>query len=491
MVAPWVLDEMRTADLNDNRLNNRLGVVLSLLAERPTASIPAACGGHAEMAAAYRLFDNEKATFAKILQPHAEASRQRVAQQAVVLVVQDTTEADVTRPEQQVVGAGPLDGGARRGALLHVLHAFTPDGTPLGTLHAQAWARDEGVGSASLSRAERAATPIEEKESYRWVETLRRADEDARRCPSTQVICVADSEADIYELVAEGTAEGRRGDWIVRAAQDRALLPTANPGGGEQGEEDPTAGGKHLREELLAQPVLFTQRIRVRGRKAKVACETRGRRQPRQSREAEVEVRAARVTLRPPWRPDRKLPPVTVNVVLVREEDPPKDDEPVEWLLLTNLPVDEAEQVRRVIQYYCVRWMIEVFFRVLKSGCRVEERRFEHIDRLLSCLAVYLIVAWRMLYVCRLGRSCPEISCEAVFEPAEWKSVWRVVQRTDPPGTPPPLGEMTRLVAQLGGYVNRRRSDPPGPQTIWIGLQRMHDFALCWQLFGPDVRAGP
>ena len=481
MVAPWVIGEMKTVDLNDKRLNNRLLEVLSQLGGRPTASIPAACGGHAETTAAYRLFDNQKATLASILQPHTEATRQRLAQQAVVVLGQDTTEVDLTRPEQQVVGAGPLDGGARRGALLHPLHAFTPDGTPLGTLHARAWVRDEEVGCASLSRAQRAAIPIEEKESYRWVETLRRAGEEALRCPSTQLVCTADSEADIYELLTEATAEPHRVDWIVRACQNRALR-------WENGQE---TGEKYVGEHVLGQPVLFTHTIQVRGRKAKVACETRGRRQPRQSREAELEVRAARVTLRPPRRADRKLPEVTVNVVLVREVDPPEDDVAVEWLLLTSLPVDELEQVRLVIQYYCVRWMIEVFFRVLKSGCRVEERRFEHIDRLLACLAVYLIVAWRTLYVCRLGRSCPEVSCEAVFEPAEWKSVWRVIYRTDPPRMPPPLGEMVRLVAQLGGYLNRKRSDPPGPQTVWIGLQRMHDFAICWRLFGPDARVGP
>ena len=202
-------------------------------------------------------------------------------------------------------------------------------------------------------------------------------------------------------------------------------------------------------------------------------------------------MRAARVTLRPPWRPDRKLPPVTVNVVLVSEVNPPPGDEPVEWLLLTSLPIDTVEQVRQIIQYYCVRWMIEIFFRVLKSGCRVEERLFEYMDRLLTCLAVYVIVAWRTLYVCRLGRSCPEMSCEAVFEPAEWKSVWKVVRREDPPAEPPSLGVFVRLVAQLGGYVNRKRADPPGPQTVWIGLQRMHDFATCWQLFGPDAQTEP
>jgi hypothetical protein len=481
MLAPWIMDEVKTARLGDRRLNSRFAEVLSQLAARPTASIPAACGGRAEMVAAYRFCENENTSFDGVLRSHIDATRQRMAAQPVALLVQDTTEIDVTRPEQQVAGAGPLDGNSRRGALLHLMHAFTPDGTPLGTVFGTAWMREEEPVCASLSRAERAAIPIEEKESHRWLVALQQVREEAQRCPATRLICVADSEADIYEVLVEGTREPSHSNWIVRACQNRALLC-------ENGEN---SGKKHLREYVLEQPVLFGKSIHVRGRKALVAGETRGRRQPRQSREAEVVVRAARVTLRPPWRPEHKLPPVIVNVVLVSEVNPPLGDEPVEWLLLTSLPIDSVEHVRQIIQYYCVRWMIEVFFRTLKSGCRVEERLFEYMDRLLTCLAVYVIVAWRTLYVCRLGRSCPEISCEAVFEPAEWKSVWKVVRREDPPPEPPPLGVIVRLVAQLGGYVNRKRADPPGPQTIWIGLQRMHDFATCWQLFGPDVQNGP
>ena len=481
MVAPWVVDEMKTANLKDKRLNARLKEVLSQLGGRPTASIPAACGGHAEMTAAYRLLDNDKATFDAILQPHIDATRERIAAHPVVLLVQDTSEIDMTRPTQQVAGAGPLDGGGRRGALLHPLHAFTPDGTPLGTVDVRTWIREEEVVCASLSRAQRAAKPIEEKESHRWVQTFRRAGEEAARGPSTEMICVADSEADIYELLGEATAEPLRVGWIVRACQNRAL----------QRENSPETAERYVREQVFAQPVLCMHTIQVRGRRIKVSCDTRGRRQPRRSREAKMAVRTARVTLRPPWRGDRKLPAVTINVVLVSEMDPPEDDVPVEWVLLTSLPVDEIEQVQKVIRYYCARWMIEVFFRVLKSGCRVEDRRFEHIDRFLSCLAVYMIVAWRTLYVCRLGRGCPDIDCESVFEPAEWKSVWKVIRQTDPPHTPPRLGDMVRLVAQLGGYINQKRRDPPGPQTIWIGMQRMHDFALCWQLFGPEARAGP
>lgn len=467
---------MKTADLKDKRITDRLKLVLSQLAERPTLSIPAACGGRAEMTAAYRFFDNAKATFEIILRPHHDATHARIVAQPVVILAQDTTEIDMTKPDMVVRGAGPLDGNTRRGALLHVLHGFTPDGTPLGTVCADAWTRDDGVGCASLSRAQRARMPIEEKESYRWVTTLREAQRVARNCPTTRCICVADSEADIYELFAEATAEPHSVEWIVRACQERALHPE------NQGKTSAT----YLTEQLLATPVLFTHVIGVRGRKAKVACETRGRRQPRESRETEVSVHAARVTLRAPHRPQTKLPDVTMNVVMVREECPPANEQRVEWILLTSLPIDSVEQVRQVIGYYCVRWMIEIFFRVLKSGCRVEERRLETLDRQLACLAVFMIVAWRTLLVVRLGRSCPKISCEVIFEPAEWKSTWKVVHNEDPPRDPPPLGQMVRMVAHLGGYVYRAHSEP-GPQTIWIGLQRVHDFAFCWEKFGPEA----
>ena len=472
----WILEETKTADLNDARLNARFREVLAQFGARPTASIPAACGGHAEMTAAYRLFDNENVTFERILAPHTQATRMRMAEQATVLLVQDTTEIDATRPTQQVKGAGPLNEGTRWGMLLHVLHAFTPDGSPLGTLVVAPWAREEKSNDCPvLSRAKRAVVPFENKESYRWLETLNQARDEAARYPDKQFICVCDSEADIYEVMHAAQAEPRRIDWIVRGCQNRALQP-------DTGETEM----HRLCEYVLTRPVLFTKTINIRGRDAKIAADTRGRRQVRHSRSACVEVRSARVTLRPPRRHDAHLPAIEVNVVLVKEIGSPANDVPVEWCLLTSLPVETAEQVSTIIQYYCMRWMIEIFFRVLKSGCRVEQRRFETLDRLQNCLAVYLIIAWRTLYVCRLGRACPDVACEAIFEPAEWKSVWKIVRHTNPPIKPPPLGEMTLLVAQLGGYVPRKNS-PPGPQTIWIGLQRAHDFAICWKTFGPEA----
>lgn len=480
MLAPWVKDEMKSVDLRDERLNRRLQHLLSQFSGQPTASIPAACGGHAEMTAAYRFFDNDKVGFEGILQPHIERTRTRIAAQPVALLVPDTTEIDLTRPEQQVQGAGQLAGSTRRGVFLHLMHAFTPDGTPLGTVQAIPWTRDdERPPNATRTRGERAATPIEEKESYRWLLSMRQAREEAARCPGTQIVSVADSESDIYEVIAEGMESPPGADWVVRCCQDRALVDDL----------EESAGMDYLREELLAGPVLDRKTIRVRGRTAtKVACEDRGRRQPRESREAVVEVRAARVTLRAPERQAGQGPDVTVNAVLVVEVNPPAGDVAVEWLLLTSLPIATLSQVCDIIEYYCTRWMIEIFNRVLKSGCRVERRRFERVSRLLPCLAVYLIVAWRTLYVCRLGRSCPEISCEAVFEPAEWRSAYQVVRGERPPRRPPRLQEMVRMVAQLGGYADRKRNAEPGPQTVWLGLQRLHDMALCWQIFGPGQK---
>lgn len=472
MLAPWAQHEVATVDLDDQRLDDRLAVLLSDLGNRPNLSIPAACGGRAEMKAAYRFFDNDKTTFAKVLEPHIARTKERMVQHPVVLLVQDTSEADLTRPQQQVAGVGELD-GARQGFLLHEMQAFTPDGIPLGTVWAEVLNRTEGVSHASAAQKQkkRKHTPIEEKESMRWLTGLREARQLAQELPRVQCVCVGDSEADIYEWFAEPRGE-QPVHWLIRACQDRALE---------------TDSGPHLREQVLATRLLYKVDLLIRGRQAKTAVEDRARRQNRETRRAVVEVRAAPVTLRPPWRPDRELPPVTVNVVLVHEPNPPPGETPVEWVLVTTLPIDTAEQVRTIVEYYCVRWCIEVFFRTLKSGCRVEQRRFEHLDRLLPCLALYLVAAWRTLYVCRMGRSCPDVDCEAIFEPSEWKAVWMAVHHQEPPKKPPRLAEMVHLIARLGGYVERKNSEP-GAQSVWIGLQRMYDLAWAWDSFGPDAK---
>jgi hypothetical protein len=469
MIAPWAKEEVGVVDLGDERLDVRLELLLSALGNRPNLSIPAACGGRAEMEAAYRFFDNDKVTFDKVLQPHIARTLQRLGEHGVVLLVQDTTEIDLSRPQQEVAGAGELD-RSRRGFLLHAMQAFTGEGTPLGTAWAEILNRTDGLaqGSAAQQGHERKHTPIEEKETMRWLTGLRQARAVAEQVPHTRCVCVGDSESDIYELFAEPRGAAQ---WLIRACQDRALEGSA----------------AHLREQALTAPVLYEVELRIRGRQAKTAAEDRPRRQNRETRQATVAVRATTMTLRPPWRFDRQLPAITVNVVLVREERPPAGEPPVEWILVTTLPIDTPEQVRTVVAYYCVRWCIEILFRTLKSGCRIEQRRFEHIERLLPCLALYLIVAWRTMFVCRMGRECPDLNCEAIFEPSEWQAVWVAVHKKKPPKQPPQLSAMVHLIAGLGGYVERPSSEP-GPQTVWIGLQRMYDLAWAWDSFGPGAK---
>ena len=179
-----------------------------------------------------------------------------------------------------------------------------------------------------------------------------------------------------------------------------------------------------------------------------------------------------------------------MNVVFVSERHPPQGEQAIEWILLTTLPISTLAETLTVIEYYTCRWMIEVFFKTLKSGCGVESLQFEEMNRLLPCLAVYLIVAWRVLMICRLGRSMPEASCEIVFDASEWKSTCCVMHSTHhPPPTPPTMREMILMIGELGGWVSTPgKTEMPGPQTTWMGLQRVHDFARAWKLFGPETQ---
>jgi hypothetical protein len=494
MLAPWAVEEMKSVDLGDVRLDHRAVGLLSALSAGPTLSIPAACGGHAETQAAYRFFDNDRVGFDGVLQPHVLQTTKRIAalgksssRRPVVILAQDTTEIDLTRPRQVVAGAGTL-GYSRHGVLLHLIHAFTPDGTPLGSMHAQCITRTE------KKKKDRKTRPIEDKESMRWLDGLCACERLARQTPSVQCVCVADSEADLYQWVAESCVKpspadcGRIGprslqaDWVIRASADRRLLPDP-----QNGDEEPC--GK-LREHLTGAAVLYQAELDIRERVAKFSCEKRKRRKNRRQRRAQVSVRAASVILDPPNTLRSTTPSVRVNVVLVHEDCPPQGEDPVDWLLLTTLPIDSLDQVRAVVEYYCVRWNIEILFRTLKSGCRIEQRRVEDLDRILPCMAMYLIVAWRTLFVCRMGDACPEADCQVVFETSEWQAVWTAVHGKKPPNKKkrPRLGEIVDLIAGLGGYIKRPGSRP-GPQTMWIGLQRAYDLSWAWMSFGPGQLA--
>jgi hypothetical protein len=467
----WIEVEAATADFGDARLNRRYQLLLDRLSSKPTLSIPAACQGLAETTAAYRFCDNPRTDAATVLQPHAAATVARVRAEKVVITAQDTTEIELERPEERV--GGPLNDESRWGLYLHPLLALTPQRVPLGVVTAKIWSRDpvEFARSQAEKRRARKAAPLEDKESVRWLEGYQSACALAAAAPDTTVIAVSDSEGDIYECLQAGTTGAA--SYIVRGCQDRAVLDEAQP---------------LLLQTLACKAALGRLKIRVRKRAASTGDETKTRKQARGGRIARVTVRAATVSLRGPARPGGKLPTIEVHAILVKEEKPPAGEEPIEWLLLTDLPIATFEEVTTVIDYYGCRWEIEVYFRTLKSGCKIEELQFERQDRYEVCLALYLIVAWRVLHLLMLGRECPEMSCAAVLSEAEWKSAYVIAMNEAAPKEPPPLMEMVTLIAELGGYLNRKHDGPPGPQTMWIGLQRMRDFAIAWTAFGPGER---
>lgn len=467
-------DEFANCDFGDARLSKRIGKIADVLQEHPGRSIPSAFLTRADWEGCYRFFDNESVTPQKIIQPHILASQQRIAELAVALLVQDSTELDLTRPESQVRGAGPMDCESRRGAFFHPLMAFDTEGVPLGLVGMQTWTREAlSRQSPEKKKQKREETPIQEKESNRWLLGLQSARQTAIACPDTSCICTGDSESDIYELYA--LAHVLRGEHpnlhlLVRAGHDRA-----------------TSHDARWMEVARGAPVIATKTIDVRARKAKVKINTSPRSQTREARTADVQVRATQIEVLRPEHLRSQPKSLRFNVVLVEEPNPPEGQAPISWLLVTTLPIETLDQIESVIHYYCKRWQIEVYFRTLKSGCRIESRRFEELDRILNCLAVMAVVAWRVMYVTYLGRSCPDMDCEVIFEPSEWKSVYAVVKRPIPAHGCPKLQEVVRAIAMLGGFIDRKKNNP-GTQSVWIGLQRCYDLSTAWDTFGPGSK---
>lgn len=456
-----IADELQGIDLGDIRLNRRSNLIIKALAANPEASINAACDGWSETLAAYRFFNNESVSPEQILRPHREATQRRMREQPVVLIVQDTTELDYTNHPPD--DARCLNLVNRLGLFLHAHLAVTPDKLCLGMVGAKFYDRAaESLGQANQRRT----LPIEEKESFRWLEGYRLACQLAAECPETRIVSIADREADIYDIFVDAQQqEGVRADYIIRAQEDRSTL-----------ERDPETGPQaycKVRDEVSGSKLLTTRTIEL--------SETPNR----AARRATLEIRAITVQVKPPHA-RAYLPSVTHNVVLVEEVNGPGDDTDVSWLLITTLPIETVDDILRIIDYYVARWVVEIYFRTLKTGCRVEDIQLETTHRLKNCLAFYQIIAWRVLHLTYLNRTSPTLPCIAVFTESEWKSVWCVVAKRPLPKQPPLLSEMMRLLSQLGGYNNRATELPVGPQPIWVGLRRMTDFAIAWMAFGPD-----
>jgi Transposase Tn5 dimerisation domain/Transposase DNA-binding len=445
-MSSWVETEMVACQCHDARHAQRLARLLARLSEKPVHSIPSACHGWAETMAAYRFLDNPAISEQEILSGHKYATLARIQEQAVVLLVQDTTFLDygTTQPKQ---GMGTVKIKVREEYLLHPTVVFTPERMNLGVLGLQVWQRPEQPVAQ-----ERHRKPLEEKESYRWLKGYQLACEVQQRCPDTLVVNVADREGDIHEwfLDAMRRLSGERAEFIIRAKCNRRLAKGQEP--------------RYLWEEM--------QQARPAG---SITVELT--RQPdRPPRQVTLQVAVKQVTFHGARRPGGRLPPVELVAVYAKEPRPPSGEEPIEWLLLTSLPVADFPSACTVVQWYRCRWEIELFFRVLKQGCQIEQLRLQTDQRLLNALALYLIVAWRIHSITMAGRTYPDVSCEVVFEPREWHTIYTMQHHRHPPQAPPSLRDMVRGLAQLGGFLARKGDGEPGIQAIWQGYQCLHEF---------------
>ncbi len=416
----WAAEEFKTLDLGDGRLNARAVLLAERLASKPTESIPNACQGWAETQGAYRFLSNARTDWQALLEPHWACSEERMSGHGVVLNIQDTTELDFNG--RAATGLGPLSYEAQRGMYLHPTYAVSTAREPLGVLDAWMWARE-----AKQADGTRAGV----LESTRWIEGYERVAERAMALPQVRQVVVADREADIVALLCRAKELQHAADYVIRCQHDRVL----------------PQGGK-LWGQVAQAPVLGRVVFELpagRGRLARTITQS---------------LRAQVVELA-----DGRGGRLQVTCVLAQEIDPPAGAKPVVWRLLSNRTVHTLDQAVELVDWYRARWEIELFFLILKEGCRVEALQLGHVERIEVALALYMVVAWRINRLMRLGRGLPELPADLLFETEEWQAAF-VLNKKKPPKIVPPLNTVVRLIAQLGGFLAQGRRRAGGQDAV-------------------------
>ncbi len=451
----WAEHLYATAQWPDARFAKRVRKIAAAMAARPSDSIPQACETWAATKATYRLLENDRIDAEHLIRPVVEATAHDAARQRCVLAIQDTTVLSFPRAHS-TEGLGPINNTDVRGMFVHSTLALRDDGMALGLLGQQSWCRDPKRRGDAKHRRQR---PFEEKESVKWVRGI----DDARAAlrdalPEDQrprLIHIFDREGDIHE-VFEAISNSDDGA-VIRCAHNRRT----HSGSGE-------IAAAH--DEVRRAPLMATETIdvpRKRGQKARTAS---------------VELRTCRVHLAPncdkhPGRRD-----LTLNLIEVLEPAPPDGATPLRWLLWTTESVSDRCRVLGVIAMYRRRWKIEEMHLALKSGCRIEEVRFESAARVAKAVALYTPVAVRIVALRDAGRLDAESPCTSVLSDDEWRALWTRIHRAPPSprARPPSMGQAVQWIGRLGGHLGRKGDGMPGVRTLWRGLR---DLCLLTEMY--------
>jgi hypothetical protein len=444
-----MFDDTQYVDLPDKRLEDRLETIVKRLSAAPEQSIPQALNGNwAETKAAYRFLKNERVTLQAILEGQRQATLERLIQQApdLELLVQDTATFDF-KHYPATTGLGPLENKHLRGFLAHSSLAVTPGGVPLGILAQEVWVRAAEESGKSQQRHQRSFV---DKESYKWVRGLKVGD------VPLAMVTVCDREADIYEFMDAVLDEDMA--FVVRARHDRSLADSP----------------RKLYATVRSQPVADRFSLEVKTRP------------DRPARLAALELRFGTVQLQAPKRAQTTRACLTVSVIEVVEPHPPQGEKALHWVLLTSLPIENVNHAHTYVTWYSYRWLIERFHFVLKSGCRIEEKRLSEQLRLERFLGIANLVAGRLLWLTYEARKHPDAPCTVALSDAEWRAlVTYYHQSPDIPDTSPTLRQAVRLIAQLGGFLGRKGDGEPGVKVLWRGWQRLRDITATWLIMHP------
>ena len=468
----WAEYEFGGAPLGDRRLSRRLVLSAGLQAENPgRAFCGLEQGTNAMIKGHYRFIeqpetDDSAVTMENILLPHREQTLRRMRAHRTVLCIQDGTDLNYN-DLAQCEGLGVIGENQTKaktsGLHLHSTLAVTDEGLPLGVL------RTDCTAPAPKDPADQrkpAAIPLEEKKSYRWVEGLRDCTAIAKEMPQTKIVCVMDREADFFELF-DAWREDPRTELVVRADHNRC-----------------TSEDLKLFDAVKASEPQLVFSLHVKRQSARPKKSKQQARPARPARTAEMTLRYRRVELKPPSYHQEKEP-LALWIIHAVEATPPEGEKPVEWFLLTTREVNSPDQARTILEWYCLRWRIEDWHRVLKSGCKVEDLQHETAERLRRAVAIKLVIAWRILLLTLLGRETPELAPEVFFSDleVEFLAAYAKDRRLPPPTS---LGAAVFLVGKIGGYMARKSDPPPGHEIMWRGYTDLRTMCVGYAIRTPE-----
>jgi hypothetical protein len=443
-----IINEFQNVPINDQRLVNRLILTAEIFENQPEKSIPDACGDWATTKATYQLFANEKVTPEIVLNSHRLNTIERMQKYPMVLLIQDTSILDFTTHKKTKGLGANTSYKHTQGLFMHSVLAVSSTGVPLGLLYQNIWARE--LSPKYTKRNQHRGLPIEAKESHKWLKAMEGSLAGVPKPMLT--VSVGDREADIFQLFQKAHQFGSH--LLVRAARNRRVLEECKLLF-DQVEQAPEAG-----QCVVDIPRRSEQNL-----------------PPRQ---AKLSIRYCPVTVCPAHTKTKKpRASMLLYAILAREIDFPEEEEPIEWLLLTTIPIGSLEEAIQKIEWYRERWKIERFHYILKSGCGIEDLQLETKERLENAIALYSIVAWRLSWLTYQARVTPDFSCSIILEKHEWQALYCVVNKTHtPPENPPTLSEAVLLIAKLGGFLGRKHDGKPGVKVLWRGLQKLNEGLL-------------